>query len=41
MGRVMRFDQIPQAHQDMKDGLAAPGNTTILVGASTTGLGIS
>lgn len=39
MGRVMRFEEIGQAHQDMKDGTGAPGNTSILVGAPEPGLG--
>ena len=33
LGRVMRFEEIGQAHQDMADGVHANGNTAILVGA--------
>ncbi|MGH2610039.1 MAG: crotonyl-CoA carboxylase/reductase, partial [Tepidiformaceae bacterium] len=32
MGRVLRFEDVGRAHQDMKDGTAAHGNTAILVG---------
>jgi crotonyl-CoA carboxylase/reductase len=39
VGRVLPFDQIPQAHQDMADNRHAFGNTTILVGAPEAGLG--
>ncbi|MGH2608691.1 MAG: crotonyl-CoA carboxylase/reductase, partial [Tepidiformaceae bacterium] len=39
MGRVLRFEEIGQAHQDMKDGTAAHGNTAILVGAPEPGGG--
>ena len=39
MGRVMRFEEIGQAHQDMKDGTSSHGNTSILVGAPKPGLG--
>jgi crotonyl-CoA carboxylase/reductase len=39
LGRVMRFEEIPQAHQDMADGTHAPGNTAILVGSPSPGLG--
>ena len=38
MGRVLPFDQIGLAHQEMKDGVAANGNTAILVGAPRAGL---
>jgi crotonyl-CoA carboxylase/reductase len=41
MGRVLRFDEIPQAHQDMSTGSAGLGNTAILVGAPEPGLGRS
>jgi crotonyl-CoA carboxylase/reductase len=39
MGRVLRFEEIGQAHQDMKDRTAAHGNTAILVGAPEAGRG--
>ncbi len=39
LSRVMRFEEIPQAHQDMADGIHAFGNTAILVGAPEPGLG--
>ncbi len=39
LGKVMRFEEIPQAHQDMADGVHALGNTAILVGAPEPGLG--
>lgn len=39
MGRVLPFDEVGQAHQDMKDGTGANGNTAILVGAANAGLG--
>lgn len=39
MGEVRTFDQIGKAHQDMMNGKLAHGNTTILVGAPTKGLG--
>ena len=39
LGRVMRFDEIAQAHQDMADGRHANGNTAILVGAGAPGQG--
>jgi crotonyl-CoA carboxylase/reductase len=39
LGRVMSFDEIPQAHQDMADGSHTFGNTAILVGSPRTGLG--
>jgi crotonyl-CoA carboxylase/reductase len=39
LGKVMDFDEIPQAHQDMADGRHALGNTAILVGAPEAGLG--
>lgn len=41
MGEVRSFDQIGQAHQDMMLGKLAHGNTTILVGAPSKGLGAS
>jgi crotonyl-CoA carboxylase/reductase len=39
MGRVLRFDEIPQAHQEMGEGAQGLGNTSILVGAAEPGLG--
>lgn len=39
LGEVRTFDQIGKAHQDMMNGKLAHGNTTILVGAPTQGLG--
>lgn len=39
LSRVLPFDQIPQAHQDMADNIASFGNTAILVGAPDPGLG--
>jgi crotonyl-CoA carboxylase/reductase len=39
LGRVMGFDEIGQAHQDMADGVHAHGNTAILVGASDADAG--
>jgi len=39
LGRVMRFEEIGAAHQDMADGLHANGNTAILVGAREAGQG--
>jgi crotonyl-CoA carboxylase/reductase len=39
LGRVMRFEEIGQAHQDMADGRHANGNTAILVGATEPGQG--
>jgi crotonyl-CoA carboxylase/reductase len=39
VGRVMRFEEIGQAHQDMADGLHPTGNTAILVGAARPGEG--
>jgi crotonyl-CoA carboxylase/reductase len=34
LGRVMGFEEIGAAHQDMADGVHASGNTAILVGAA-------
>jgi crotonyl-CoA carboxylase/reductase len=39
LGRTLSFDEIPRAHQDMHEGRHGTGNTAILVGAPTTGLG--
>lgn len=39
LGRVLPFDQIPQAHQDMAENKHGVGNTAILVGAPRPGLG--
>lgn len=39
LGRVLRFEEIPQAHQDMAQGRHGIGNTAILVGAPEPGLG--
>lgn len=41
MGEVRSFDQVGQAHHDMMLGKLAHGNTTILVGAPSKGLGAS
>lgn len=41
VGEVRGFDQVGQAHQDMMNGKLPAGNTTILVGASKAGLGVS
>lgn len=37
--RTLPFEEIPRAHQEMADGRHGVGNTAILVGARTTGLG--
>ncbi len=39
LGEVMTFEEIPSAHQSMGEGELALGNTAILVGAPTRGLG--
>ena len=39
LGRVVEFAGIPQAHQDMADGVHPAGNTVALVGAPKPGLG--
>jgi crotonyl-CoA carboxylase/reductase len=39
VGKVGRFEDIPQVHQDMLEGKLPPGNTAILVGAPRPGLG--
>jgi crotonyl-CoA carboxylase/reductase len=39
MTRVLRFDQIPLAHQEMAENMHPFGNTSILVGAPEPGLG--
>jgi crotonyl-CoA carboxylase/reductase len=39
LGAVRPFEEIPLAHQEMLDGTLAHGNTAILVGAPTPGLG--
>jgi crotonyl-CoA carboxylase/reductase len=39
MSRVLPFDQIPLAHQEMAENKHPPGNTSILVGAPEPGLG--
>ena len=39
LGRVMRFEEIGQAHQAMADNQHASGNTAILIGAREPGLG--
>jgi crotonyl-CoA carboxylase/reductase len=41
MGRVLGFDEIPRAHQEMAEGRHGFGNTSILVGAPKQGLGRS
>ncbi|HVW17306.1 MAG TPA: crotonyl-CoA carboxylase/reductase [Solirubrobacteraceae bacterium] len=41
MARVLPFEDIPRAHQEMADGRAGVGNTSILVGAPEPGLGRS
>ena len=38
MSRVLHFEEIPQAHQEMAEGTASFGNTSILVGAPQAGL---
>jgi crotonyl-CoA carboxylase/reductase len=40
LGEVLRFDQIPQAHYDMGEGIEVFGNRAALVGAKHPGLGI-
>jgi crotonyl-CoA carboxylase/reductase len=39
MGRVLPFDEIPRAHQEMAEGVQSLGNTSILIGAPEAGLG--
>jgi hypothetical protein len=39
MSRVLPFEQIPRAHQEMAEGAYGVGNTSILVGAPEPGLG--
>lgn len=39
LGRTLRFEEIPQAHQDMMIGHHGVGNTAILIGALVPGLG--
>lgn len=41
VGQVLRFEDIPQAHQEMAGGTLPHGNTAILVGASGPGEGKS
>jgi crotonyl-CoA carboxylase/reductase len=41
LGRTLGFAELPQAHQDMMEGRHGVGNTAILIGAPTTGLGRS
>ncbi len=38
LGRVLRFEDIPRAHQEMGEGQGGVGNTAILVGAPEPGL---
>ena len=39
LGRLLRFEEIPQAHQDMDEGHLGLGNAAALVGAPQPGLG--
>ena len=39
LGRLLRFEEIGQAHQDMDEGHLALGNAAVLVGAPEPGLG--
>jgi crotonyl-CoA carboxylase/reductase len=39
LGRVLGFDEIPRAHQEMMEGRHGMGNTAILIGAGEPGLG--
>jgi crotonyl-CoA carboxylase/reductase len=39
LGEVLGFDEIPHAHQRMHEGDLALGNTAILIGAASKGLG--
>jgi crotonyl-CoA carboxylase/reductase len=39
LGRVLRFEDIPRAHQEMAEGAHGVGNTAILMGAHEPGLG--
>jgi crotonyl-CoA carboxylase/reductase len=39
LGEVLAFDEIPHAHQRMHEGDLALGNTAILIGAASKGLG--
>ena len=39
LGRVLRFEDIPRAHQEMADGAHGVGNTAILMGAREPELG--
>lgn len=39
LGRTLPFSDIPRAHQEMHEGRHGTGNTAILVGARTEGLG--
>ncbi|HLQ63018.1 MAG TPA: crotonyl-CoA carboxylase/reductase [Candidatus Acidoferrales bacterium] len=39
LGRVIGFQELPQAHFEMAEGTAPPGNTVALVGAPQPGLG--
>lgn len=41
LGKIISFEEIPQAHQDMLEGVHAFGNTVALVGAPEPGLGSS
>ncbi|HEX3246225.1 MAG TPA: crotonyl-CoA carboxylase/reductase [Chloroflexota bacterium] len=41
LSRVVPFDQVGQVHYEMGEGSAPVGNTALLVGAPTTGLGRS
>jgi crotonyl-CoA carboxylase/reductase len=39
VGKIGRFEDIPQVHQDMHEGRHPPGNMAMLVGAPQPGLG--
>lgn len=39
VGRVVRFEDLPQAHYEMAEGNTPPGNTVAVVGASGPGQG--
>ena len=41
LGHVVSFEEIPQAHYDMAEGIEVLGNRAALVGAPHTGLGAS
>jgi crotonyl-CoA carboxylase/reductase len=40
MTRVLSFEELGRAHQEMDEGRHGPGNTSILVGAPEPGLGV-